>query len=483
MSRWIGHDHIDAVLAASDAWRERCFVANGSLFSDETLWTLGNIQDLKQRYTGNPISGTEQSFIDKLKAQLDGASNEVIRLTAEVVWFLLLTPVSSVTKPEKKRSQIKEIWEWSGADFPESPHMSDQALMGVAHPGPAYLTRRHDQFHFFLDVLGLFKSLPEIRQTELMTQDTPWQFMSWLDTIEYADRRPMRNAILYFLFPDDLERNLSNGHRLQIVKALKHRLPNELQPQGPKPSLCDLDRAIYYLRKDFENELGTKELDFYRPPIYTQWFRGIREKACHEISAALKKVLSDYDLELRQCGSKKKSLEKCKPVNEKTGFWKNPADATNKPLRWFVHLDLSHNKVVASVPDEHGSRRIAFANTAQGTSGALTTRIIPAIKVSNEKFVIYESWEWMLLHCFLPALPAGSSGQLFEEFDENSGRLIYMGQEQPYIASALITLNEEEDVFLASELPRPLKYIEATKAIAEMIHISPTVIKTSETKT
>ena len=57
MSRWIGNDHIDAVLAAADAWREACFMADGSLFGDGPLWTRGNIRELKLRFLGNPIEG------------------------------------------------------------------------------------------------------------------------------------------------------------------------------------------------------------------------------------------------------------------------------------------------------------------------------------------------------------------------------------------------------------------------------------------
>jgi len=129
--------------------------------------------------------------------------------------------------------------------------------------------------------------------------------------------------------------------------------------------------------------------------------------------------------------------------------------------------------VIARVPDEHGARRVAFANTAQGTSGALMTRIVPAIKVSEGKFVFYETWKWLLLHCFLPALPIGSSGQLFDEFDEVTGKLTYMGHEQDYIAAALIALQEEDNKFVAAVLPRPIKYSEATEAISALIHVAP----------
>ena len=151
--------------------------------------------------------------------------------------------------------------------------------MGVGGPGTAYLIRRDDQFRFILEVMDQWKTLSEAERIQFMTKDTPWQFMAWLDMFEGADRHPMRNAILYFLFPDHLERNLSNEHRYQIVAALKHRLPEELRPKGRNPSLGTLDRAISELRKVFEEETGSKEIDFYRPPIYSQWFLDIRERA------------------------------------------------------------------------------------------------------------------------------------------------------------------------------------------------------------
>ena len=473
MARWIGYGHAEAVLAAADAWRERCFIDEGSLFGEESLWTLEHVRDLKERFLGNPIEGADRTFFEKLKEQLDGAPGEVIRLAAEVVWFLVLFPMWSATKPETKRDQIRDVWGWSGADLLETPFLADEALKGVGHPGTAYLTRRYEQFGFVLEVVKAWKGMPATERDELMTENAPWEFMAWLDGFEHADRRPVRNALLYFLFPDDLERNLSNDHRRQIVASLKHRLPVDQRPSGHNPPLAELDRAISELRTVFEEEHETPEIDFYRPPIHAQWFTAIREKARSQIGAALKNVLSEYDLELRQCGSKKKALATCAAVDETTGFWESPTASTNKPLRWFLHLALEEDRVVARVPEAHGSRRIAFANTAQGTSGAVTTRIVPAIKVAEDRFVFYETWEWLLLHCFLPALEAGSSGQLFDEFDEVTGRLMYKGWDQEYIGAYLIALQDEDNEFVSPELPRPMKYTEATEAIAALIHVAP----------
>jgi len=479
MARWTGDPHITDVLRAADAWRERCVLADGSLFSDERLWTLDNIAELIRRFVANPIEGTDRDFYDKLKEQLSGAKPEVIRLAAEVIWFLLLFPHHTRFGPDKKILQIRTVWNWSGAELPDSPFLHTKCLMGVGNPGTAYLTRRYEQFGFLLEVMQRWKSLPPARRDELMTKDAPWGFVRWLDELPNADRRPVRNAILYFLFPDTLERNVSNEHRRQIVYALRDKIPVDVRPKGRRPNLNECDRAIFSLRKVFEGELDTTEVDFYRPPIYQQWWAGVRDEARRQIGSELTKTLSNYGLELRQCGSKKRTLDDCYPTDTATGFWKIPTDATNKPLRWLLHLEIDGDQVVASLPSQHGDRRIAFANTAQGNSGAVTTRIVPAIKLEEGKYAFYETWEWQLLFCFLPALATGSSGQLFEDFDPLTGKLTYMGKNQDYIAAALITLNEDDDVFGSSDLPRPIRYGEATEALARLINIAPTGVETS----
>ena len=62
---------------------------------------------------------------------------------------------------------------------------------------------------------------------------------------------------------------------------------------------------------------------------------------------------------------------------------------------------------------------------------------------------------------------------MFENFDEKTGKLTYMEQDQPYIAAALIALNEDDDMFVTPELSRPINYSEATTAIANLISVSP----------
>ena len=270
MSRWIGpspdYDHIGDVLDAADAWRDRCLVTDGSVFGEDVLWTIPNLRELRNRVQENPIYGTDSTFYEKLNMQLDSAQPEVVRLAAETLWFLFLVPLPESMKPETKRAQIQEVWRWSGSDLPDSEYLRDSVLKGVAGVGSGFNTRRPDELDFLWRMVEQWKALPNPRQRELLGVDGPWNFAAWLDGIEDAERRAMRHAILYFLFPDDLERIVSVRHKRQIVENLKARLPQELVPRSRNPSAGILDRALRELRKDLEREYG-REIDYYSSPL------------------------------------------------------------------------------------------------------------------------------------------------------------------------------------------------------------------------
>jgi hypothetical protein len=384
---------------------------------------------------------------------------------------MLLFPRDTKYSIETKLGQVRTVWGWSKSPLPKSDFLSDNCLKGVGNPGTAYLTRRYEQFGFFLEVFTELKKLPPLDRGKLVASGTPWPFVEWLDGLEHADRRPIRNAILFFLFPDDLERNVSNDHRRQIVDALKSRIPEDKRPTTTKPSLLECDKAIAEIRKSFARELGTTELDFYRDPIKPLWWTGVRDKARSAIGSSLAQLLSSYGLEIHQCGAKKAKLQDCYPTDPSTGYWADPADATGKPLRWLLHIDVEARTIRARLPGLHGDSRVAFANTTKGVSGAVACRVIPVLKLKTGQYLFHETWEWMLLFCFLPALEPGSSGQAFDDFNVSTGVLRYRGKVQPYVYAVLVTLNEDEDTLAHPDLLRPVRYSELTKAIAALINI------------
>ena len=475
MSRWTGDPHISVVLQGADAWKERCFLHDGSIFTDQSLWTVALLTDVLNRFVAMPIEGSSRDFVDKLQEQLAGAPKPIFQLTAEVIWFLFLFPSPSAMKAETKRRSIETIWSWSGDPLPSTEFLDDEHLYGVGNPGTAYLTYRPTEFEYVLRTVIAFKSLPADRRRDLMQVDAPWEFGKWLDEQEGSTRRLARNVFLYFLFPDDIERNLSRAHREQIYEALKGKLPRDKQIKGRTRTLLDYDRAISEIRKVLERELGTTEIDFYKGDIRNQWYSNYREGNRKNFASWLDTYLTDRGLRLNQSG-RDTSMDKLRQeesISSETGFWAADSGLTAKPPRWLIHLDLTTDTLVARVPAQNRSRVIGFANTKGGDSGALAVRVLPVSKRGDGDFQVIETWEWLLLFCFPEGLKPGSAAQAFDDFDPETGVLTYMEEAIPYIFSALLCLNSPEESFSAQvgSNVKNITYREATEQLAALIHV------------
>lgn len=92
MARWIGPDRdIGDVLAAAEAWRDRCFLGRGSVFGDEPLWTLENVRRLRELCPTEGKEADEEAWV-RLTRQLSDAPPQVVRMAAEAVWLASASP-------------------------------------------------------------------------------------------------------------------------------------------------------------------------------------------------------------------------------------------------------------------------------------------------------------------------------------------------------------------------------------------------------
>ena len=248
MSRWIGpspeYDYVNDILAAADAWRERCFMADGSVFGDEALWTPDNVRELE---TSCPRDHEGLSKADEtwslLRQQLEGKRSEILRLAAEAIWLIDLYPtLRGDQAPTWKRPRFNELWKSSGAEPPDSEHLSDRALRGIGWVQSSHWWV-HFPLEFLLRLVERWKAEPDRR--ELATD--PWRFVDWLDEkMAENPNRPMRHALLYMLYPDNLE-PLGSSDKDRIVKALGDRI----RKGSKKP-----DQTIYEIRGTLEHEYG-----------------------------------------------------------------------------------------------------------------------------------------------------------------------------------------------------------------------------------
>ena len=63
------------ILDAAEKWKEQCLLNNGSLLTQKRLWTRENYAHLRQHYVEN-VDSSKNSFMDKLRGQLDPAPSE-----------------------------------------------------------------------------------------------------------------------------------------------------------------------------------------------------------------------------------------------------------------------------------------------------------------------------------------------------------------------------------------------------------------------
>ncbi len=270
MAVYTPHEHSDQTLAAARVWRERCLVAEGSIFSEEHLWTEANFAALKAAFVDNPIEGSK-SFYDKLALQLEGCEPSVKKLAAECLWLLLLFAHSRGFSARLKRQRVAEVWQLSGEDMSTSDLLGDIPLDGIGWPGTAFLTMIWAEFGFLICVFLAWKQLTSDTRRRLLDDANPWEFCEWLTSQPSGDRRISRNTLLYLLFPKSFERISGRQQKSQVYKAFKAALGDRVQLPAEPLSPCSLDKALLAIRQTLEAEHGTDELDFYNDPLREVW--------------------------------------------------------------------------------------------------------------------------------------------------------------------------------------------------------------------
>lgn len=255
----------ETILAAADHWKQRCLLGEGSVITNRSLWTLADFQELQALYVETLDDESSDSFVVKLGRQLASGSADAKCLWAEMTWVYRLIQGQWSMTAESKRSRIRDIWNWSGRDFPEDHELLSDAVLGagVVHPGTAYNTLAWMEFRFFVVAMLRWFSLKRDQRESLL--GSTWDFASWLDETEFAKGRMFRHALLFLLFPKALEPIVSNNGKRRIVSRLH---------QGDRVEPSDavaVDQALLAIRQRLEKEYPDEEVHFYLSPIKELW--------------------------------------------------------------------------------------------------------------------------------------------------------------------------------------------------------------------
>ena len=163
MARFNPHhkDTVPYVYKAADTWRKKCLENNGSLFSEEKLWTLSAFDELHERFVQNPDDSKKNFFI-KLGTQLAGSTSSCKQLMTEIFWVIML--FQSDISPSKKRENIKKIWLLLDDKFPEKHEMlSEKTMKGIGSARPGLNRNRADEVEFFITAFRSFKKIMNVK--------------------------------------------------------------------------------------------------------------------------------------------------------------------------------------------------------------------------------------------------------------------------------------------------------------------------------
>ncbi len=263
MSRHAASRDLTPVIAAARHWLDTCLVGDGSVLSAESLWTAANLDALRTAFVEKPDTSAD-NFMTKLLRQTRRLSPSVKRLTAEVIWALLLFPRNIAA--ETKRQHIRALWESSKTPFPEENEwLADEPLGGVGSGGTGYNNHRPRELAYLLTLACEFKKLaPAGRKSVVDNYDA---FVRFIDKVPQIGTRQFPHMLRYLTFPERVERMASRGERRSVLAGMKVATLAQTKDWTD----MQLDEALLKLRQQYEAKYPTQTLDFYDPPLVQVW--------------------------------------------------------------------------------------------------------------------------------------------------------------------------------------------------------------------
>ena len=255
----------EPILEAARHWRDRCLLEDGSVFTDQRLWTIEHIEELNEHFVENLDMGSG-TFLEKLHTQLGPTSRGARKLAGEMQWVLVLFP--SNLGRENKVATVRTVWEWSGEELEVNHPLLDKPLrQGIGSGGMGFNAFRWAEFAFLIVLTKDWKEQDRAEQERLLSD--PWDFAEWLDTIPGAQNRQFRHMLLHLLFPNTFERVATSVHKGRIDRVFSQRLPNTDGAKGT--SYLARDRRLFKVREMLQEEHPGTSLDFYGEPLKSVW--------------------------------------------------------------------------------------------------------------------------------------------------------------------------------------------------------------------
>ena len=292
-------DGAEKVYEAAALWVDRALRNDDSLFTPgKPIWTSKGLGELRERFLDRPDESSD-SFLEKLRRQLEGSPAEVFQLMGEALYVYFLIVYARDSSNEQR--VIDTVLGWSPMPVAIPPDLVAGLTPGIASPGVAFHTFRPFQVGFLIEFAEQYKEQePGARQSLI---DAPWAFKDFLTAIRCRSEllrnnqntpRIQRQALLHLVHPDTFEGTVSVNQKEQFAnaKAFAHFVTGQTS---------DVDRKILQIRRGLEAELG-RDFDFYDPDIGARldsknlWDKFVAQAQAYVDTANLQEEEIDYKL-------------------------------------------------------------------------------------------------------------------------------------------------------------------------------------------
>jgi hypothetical protein len=238
--------------------RETALERFDSLFTPERrIWTEANLRAFEELFVKR-FDGGEGDFLSKLQRQLTGSNDDVIQLAAELLFVQQL--FTTVTGPSKKIENVRTVLGW-GDRAVTVPEWASAGAQGFSHDQSF---NQHRPFHvaWLTGYLLHWHALDTNRRATLLKD--PWAFKADAYAYQAAVQKyqPMREALLYMVFPDHFESISARRDKQAIRNAFRDQVPGGVTD--------NIDADILALRKALASEHGD-DFHFYRSPLHQVW--------------------------------------------------------------------------------------------------------------------------------------------------------------------------------------------------------------------
>ena len=259
--------NIPLLYETANLWKDRCLINGCSLLGDLQLWTRENFEDLQSRVVNNLIPG-KGSHLDKLKTQLEDASQETICLAAEVTWLYYLMVKKTAVSREHRIQTIETIWTWSDRPFPRGHTALGEVLeQGPINPGAGYLAFQWREFNFIVNAMWAWTGFSIDERKQSLSDH--WAFAKWLDEQPDGEKRMFRHAFLHLLYPDVFFDSMVKGHKRAIVKAYQDEKIESKKIN--KLALVEIDKMLYSISQRLQRKHNLEYINYYVSPFVEKW--------------------------------------------------------------------------------------------------------------------------------------------------------------------------------------------------------------------